>query len=76
MEVQMNSRIRVLLLVVLLSASLAVANKKKNLLPAYVLKARTVFVVIDPDSGISATAPLANKTAQDDVEKAIMNGVD
>ena len=68
----MHSRTRVLLLVVLLSASLAVANKKKNLLPAYVLRARTVLVVIDPDSGISATAPLANKTAQDDVEKAIM----
>ncbi len=66
-------RMRALLLLVLLFASLAIAgDKKKNLLPAYVLRARTVLVLIDPDAGISATSPLANKTAQEDVEKAIM----
>jgi len=66
-------RMRVPLLLLLLFASLAVAgNKKKILLPAYVLKARTVVVLIDPNAGISPIAPLANKTAQDDVEKAIM----
>jgi hypothetical protein len=64
---------RVLLSLILLSTLLATANnKKKNLLPAYVLKARTVLVVINPDSGISATAPVANRTAQEDVEKAMM----
>lgn len=64
---------RVLLLLVLLSTSLAIAgNKKKPLLPVYVLKARTVAVLIDPNAGTSVTSPLANKTAQEDVEKAIM----
>jgi len=68
----MFPRMRVLLLV-LLFASLAIAdNKKKDVLPAYVLKARTVIVLVDPDSSIPATAPLANRTAQEDVEKALM----
>jgi len=66
-------RMRVLLLTVLLSTSLAIAgNKKKPLLPAYVLKARTVAVLIDPNAGTLVTSPLANKTAQEDVEKAPM----
>ena len=66
-------RMRVLLLLFFLCASLSIAgNKKKSLLPVYVLRARTVLVLIDPDAGISATSPLANKTAQEDVEKALM----
>jgi hypothetical protein len=66
-------RARVLLLMIVLVASLAIAAaKKKDLLPAYVLKARTVVVIIDPDAGASMSAPQANKTAQDDVEKALM----
>jgi hypothetical protein len=66
-------RMRVPLVLLLLFASLTVAgNKKKILLPAYVLKARTVVVLIDPNSGISPTSPLTNKTAQDDVERALM----
>jgi hypothetical protein len=73
MEAVMIVRMRVLLLLVLLSTSLAIAgNKKKPLLPVYVLKARTVAVLIDPNAGTSVTSPLANKTAQEDVEKAIM----
>jgi hypothetical protein len=73
MEGVMVVRMRVLLVVVLFFGSLAIAgDKKKILLPDYVLKARTVLVIIDPDAGTSATVPLANKTAQDDVEKAIM----
>jgi hypothetical protein len=47
-------------------------DKKKILLPADVLEARTVLVVIDPDAGISPTAPYANRAAQEDVEKALM----
>jgi hypothetical protein len=47
-------------------------DKKKILLPADVLQARTVLVVIDPDAGISPNAPYANRTAQQDVEKALM----
>src|SRR5437763_4632665 len=66
-------RMRVLFLLLLVFSSLAIAgDKKKILLPAYVLKARTVLVLIDPDAGTSMTSPLANKTAQEDVEKALM----
>jgi hypothetical protein len=65
-------RVRASLLLVLLVTSFAIAgNKKKVVLPAYVLKARTVVVLIDPDAGINPEAPLANKTAQEDVEKAL-----
>jgi hypothetical protein len=47
-------------------------DKKKILLPADILQARTVLVVIDPDAGVSPTSPYANRTAQEDVEKALM----
>ena len=68
----MSIRLRVLLTVVLLLTGLtASADKKKNRLPARVLQARTVLVLIDPDAGISVTDPAANSTAKDDVEKAI-----
>jgi hypothetical protein len=70
----MTARLRsVLLLVVFLCTLITIAAaKKKPLLPDYVLKARTVAVVIDPDTGTSMNDPLANKTAQDDVEKSLM----
>lgn len=75
----MNLRVGRPLFVVLLSFTyltltlLATAgDKKKLVLPAYILKARTVLVLIDPDAGTSVTSPLANKTAQEDVEKALM----
>jgi hypothetical protein len=48
-------------------------DKKKVLLPADVLEARTVLVVVDPDAGLALEAPMANRTAQEDVEKALMN---
>jgi hypothetical protein len=51
----------------------AAKHKKKVLLPADVLQARTVLVVIDPQAGAAIDAPNANRTAQEDVEKAIMN---
>ena len=60
-----------LLLPVFTSVTIA-GGEKKSLLPPYVLTARTVVVLIDPDAGISADAPLANKNAQEDVEKAFM----
>ena len=47
-------------------------DKKKVLLPADVLNARTVLVIIDPASGVALDNPLANRTAQEDVEKALM----
>ena len=47
-------------------------EKKKNTLPAYVLDAHTVLVLIDPDAAIPANDPYGNRTGQDDVEKALM----
>ncbi len=62
----------VLMVTLIVMASSAFGNdKKKPVLPASVLNARTVVVLIDPDAGISPSAPLANKTAQEDVEKAL-----
>jgi hypothetical protein len=73
LEDAMTVRMRVLLLVVFLSISLgATRAKKKPAVPAYVLKAHTVAVLIDPEAGTSLTDPMANKTAQDDVEKALL----
>jgi hypothetical protein len=55
-------------------ALLAPANtKKKEVLPAAVLEAQTVVVLVDPEAGTSTSAPLANRTAQEDVEKALAN---
>ena len=48
-------------------------NKKKIILPADVLEAKTVLVVIDPQAGTAIDAPLANRDARDAVEKALMN---
>lgn len=48
-------------------------DKKKMILPADVLQAQTVLVVIDPDAGTSIEDPLANRTARDGVEKALAN---
>ncbi len=47
-------------------------DKKKQLLPEDVLRAQTVLVVIHPGAGEALTAPLANRNAQDEVERAIM----
>ncbi len=70
----MSRRISALLpLFLLLPFSLANAkDKNKATLPDFVLNAHTVLVVIDPDAGIPLEAPNANRTAQDEVEKAIM----
>jgi len=48
-------------------------DKKKSLLPTDILEARTVLVVVDPDAGVAIEAPNSNRTAQEDVEKALMN---
>lgn len=54
------------------AAAIAKDKKKKILLPADVLQARTVLVVVDPQAGMSPEAPYANRRAQEDVEKALM----
>jgi hypothetical protein len=58
----------------LLLPSLALAkDKTKSTLPAYVLQARTVVVLIDPTAGVSLDDPRANEVAQRDVETALLN---
>jgi hypothetical protein len=47
-------------------------KKKQQLLPDHVLKAETILVVIHPEAGEPLTNPRANRTAQEEVEKAIM----
>lgn len=47
-------------------------DKTKNILPAYVLQAKTVAVVIDPNAVISIDDPRANEMAQKDVEAAFL----
>jgi hypothetical protein len=68
----MVRRLSLVLWMVFLFACFAPAkNKKKDTLPAQVLAAQTVVVLVDPDAGMSTTEPLANRTAQQDVEKAL-----
>jgi hypothetical protein len=70
----MSGRISIVFLALLLMVSQADAkNKKKQLLPDYVLHAQRVVVVIFPDAGEPLTSPNANRIAEDNVEKAMMN---
>jgi hypothetical protein len=66
---------RKLVLCILLGCFLVAAakDKKKTVLPADVLEARTVLVVIDPDAGVALDASNANQKARENVEKALMN---
>jgi hypothetical protein len=61
------------LLAILTVPTTGIAKEKtKTTLPAYVLAARTVAVVIDPDAGVSLEDPNANQVAQKDVETALL----
>lgn len=69
----MSSRLPIALLVgLVLTLPIVAKNKKKPTLPDLILKAQTVYVVIQPDAGEPITDPAANRTAEDAVEKAIM----
>jgi hypothetical protein len=61
------------LFAVSLLVTLGFAKDKKNALPAYVLSAKTVAVIIDPIAGISIDNPRANEDAQKDVEAALLS---
>jgi len=70
----MHKRIPILFVLSLLIATIGFArDKSKNLLPPYVLRARTVAVIIDPNAGVSLDDPQANQVAQKDVEVALLN---
>jgi hypothetical protein len=69
----MQKRTIALFAVVLLTTATGFAkDKKKSILPAYVLTARTVTVMIDPDAGVSVDNPRANEIALKDVEAALL----
>jgi hypothetical protein len=76
----MKARLSSLILcsLVLLAASFATPanakdkDKKKPVLPEYVLRATTVRVVISPESGEPVNQPMANAMARDNVEKALL----
>jgi hypothetical protein len=69
----MPCRLSLLAVVLALVFTPALAkDKKKSSLPAYVLHARTVRVIINPDAGEPLDQPRANETARINVEKALM----
>jgi hypothetical protein len=69
----MLNRAVVLVVACLLTGSTAFAKDKKHILPAYVLTARTITVIIDPGAGMSVDDPRANEIARKDVETALLN---
>ena len=68
----MSTRVLSFLVLILLLTSLASAGeKKKTILPDYVLQAHTVAVIINPGSETPLLSPGENRQAQDDVERAL-----
>ena len=57
--------------IILFCALASAKDKKKALLPADVLNAKTVLVVVDPTAGVDAADPNANRLARVDVEQAL-----
>jgi hypothetical protein len=55
---------------IVLCSALASA-KKKVILPADVLRARTVLVIVDPTAGVDVRDPNANRAARADVERVL-----
>jgi hypothetical protein len=69
----MTARLSALiLLAALVIVPASAKDKKKPTLPEYVLKATTVLVVVNPDSGEPLDEPMTNRTARENVEKALM----
>ena len=56
----------------LVCSQLAIAkDKKKAVLPEDILQAKTVLVMVDPDAGVDAADPNANRLARTNVEQAL-----
>lgn len=66
--------VRLPVVMMLLAFSLSILSsakdKKKPVLPDYVLRAQTVRVIVAPDAGEPLDQPMANSTARDNVERA------
>lgn len=70
----MPRRMFVALIAGLLMTTFAGAkNKAEKSVPDYILSAKTVAVIIDPQAGIDVDDPRANQVAQKDVETALLN---
>lgn len=65
-------RLSSLLVVSALLVASSFAKDKKPAIPADVLRAQTVLVVVDPDAGEPLDQPSANAMARENVEKALM----
>jgi len=59
------------LAVLAVSLNAPAKDKKKSLLPADVLSAQTVLVIVDPNAGVDARDPDANRLARVNVEQAL-----
>jgi hypothetical protein len=68
----MRSRLAPVLLVLLIVPFVSAKDKKKPALPAYILQAQTVLVMVDPDAGEPVNHPTANQDARQNVELALM----
>jgi hypothetical protein len=69
----MRTRLATLIAVCLLATMGFAKDKKKATLPTYVLRARTVAVIIDPTAGFTIDDPRANEVARQDVESALLS---
>lgn len=67
----MSRLVIVLAAACLLSPFLIAKDKKKQVLPDYVLQARTIAVIADPNEQMSMTNPNDLRDAEDNVEKAL-----
>ncbi len=68
----MGKRASTIFLLSLLATSGFAKDKTKNLLPSYVLQAKTVAIVIDPSAGMTIDDSRANEMAQQDVMAAFL----
>ena len=59
------------LAILLLAIPSSPKDKKKSSLPAAILRAQFVAVIVDPDAGIPLMSPGENETARSDVEAAL-----
>jgi hypothetical protein len=64
-------RLAAVIAIIVCATIVSAKDKKKVLLPADVLRARNVLVIIDPSAGVDATDPLANRKARENVEAAL-----